>query len=45
VRYKTGPLHKRFGSMVKNVVRLALPGGSDADEPKPSPGRAPAPSP
>jgi hypothetical protein len=26
--YNTGPLHKQFGSVVKKIVRLALPGGS-----------------
>jgi fatty acid desaturase len=26
--YNTGPLHKQFGSVVKKIFRLALPGGS-----------------
>ena len=35
--YNTGPLHKQFGSVVKKIVRLALPGaqglhGSPAEE-------------
>jgi NADPH-dependent stearoyl-CoA 9-desaturase len=31
--YNTGPLHKQFGSVVKKIVRLALP-GSDNGEPE-----------
>jgi linoleoyl-CoA desaturase len=32
--YNTGPLHKQFGSVVKKIFRLALPGrGADAHEP------------
>jgi fatty acid desaturase len=31
--YNTGPLHKQFGSVVKKIVRLALP-GSGNDEPE-----------
>jgi fatty acid desaturase len=34
--YNTGPLHKQFGSVVKKIVRLALPGG----DPQPEPGTA-----
>jgi hypothetical protein len=26
--YNTGPLHKQFGSVVRKIVRLALPGRS-----------------
>ncbi len=29
--YNTGPLHKQFGSVVKKIVRLALPGGSSGE--------------
>jgi fatty acid desaturase len=31
--YNTGPLHKQFGSVVKKIVRLALP-GSGGNEPE-----------
>ena len=27
--YNTGPLHTQFGSVVRKILRLALPGGSD----------------
>jgi fatty acid desaturase len=30
--YNTGPLHKQFGSVVKKIVRLALPGRSAGDD-------------
>jgi fatty acid desaturase len=34
--YNTGPLHKQFGSVVKKIARLALPGGSaPAQSPEP----------
>jgi NADPH-dependent stearoyl-CoA 9-desaturase len=29
--YNTGPLRKQFGSVVKKIFRLALPGGSSSD--------------
>jgi fatty acid desaturase len=29
--YNTGPLHKQFGSVVKKIVRLALPAGGQSD--------------
>jgi fatty acid desaturase len=29
--YNTGPLRKQFGSVVKKIVRLALPGGGDGE--------------
>ena len=41
--YNTGPLHRQFGSVVKKIVRLALPGrGTSAARPEPAPaaGRA-----
>ena len=44
--YNTGPLPKQFGSVVKKIVRLALPDRGDegpADEPTPLPWRAAAP--
>ena len=45
--YNTGPLGKQFGSVVKKIVRLALPGGSDggsgADAREPA--KAPEPAP
>jgi fatty acid desaturase len=28
--YNAGPLHRQFGSVVKKIVRLALPGRGDA---------------
>jgi fatty acid desaturase len=31
--YNTGPLHKQFGSVVKKIFRLALPGGGRSSEP------------
>jgi fatty acid desaturase len=35
--YNTGPLRKQFGSVVRKIVRLALPGGSaPSAEPMPS---------
>ena len=30
--YNAGPLHKQFGSVVKKIMRLALPGGGSGDE-------------
>ncbi len=30
--YNSGPLHRQFGSVVKKIVRLALPGGGSGDE-------------
>ena len=45
--YNTGPLGKQFGSVVKKIVRLGLPGGSDggsgADAREPA--KAPEPAP
>ncbi|MBS1868574.1 MAG: fatty acid desaturase [Actinobacteria bacterium] len=47
--YNSGPLHKQFGSVVKKIVKLALPGGGGgerAPEPvagAPAPELAPAP--
>jgi fatty acid desaturase len=29
--YNSGPLHKQFGSVVKKIVKLALPGGGGGD--------------
>jgi fatty acid desaturase len=44
--YNTGPLHKQFGSVVKKIVRLALPGGApDAAAPESRPARDPQPEP
>ncbi len=45
--YNTGPLHKQFGSVVKKIVRLALPGrGSGDAAPDAAPAEAPpAPTP
>jgi NADPH-dependent stearoyl-CoA 9-desaturase len=41
IPYNTGPLRKQFGSVVKKIVRLALPGsGNPAPAPEPA---APAP--
>ncbi len=43
--YNAGPLHKQFGSVVKKIVRLALPGRQNepaADE-APDPSRGPRP--
>ncbi|MGN6187915.1 MAG: fatty acid desaturase family protein [Conexibacter sp.] len=41
--YNSGPLHKQFGSVVKKIVKLALPGGGD-DGPERTPATvAPAP--
>lgn len=34
--YHTGPLHKQLFSVAKKLVKLALPGGKGADEPKAS---------
>ncbi|MDQ6606919.1 MAG: acyl-CoA desaturase [Actinomycetota bacterium] len=31
IPYNTGPLHKQFGSVVKKIVRLALPGSGSGD--------------
>ena len=33
--YNTGPLHKQFGSVVKKIVRLALPGRGRPPGPTP----------
>jgi len=35
--YNSGPLHKQFGSVVKKIVKLALPGGGGGDERAPEP--------
>jgi NADPH-dependent stearoyl-CoA 9-desaturase len=36
--YNSGPLHKQFGSVVKKIVKLALPGsGGNEQEPAPEP--------
>ena len=40
--YNSGPLHRQFGSVVKKIVRLALPGGGSGDE---APAVPPAPAP
>ncbi|HEY2007201.1 MAG TPA: acyl-CoA desaturase [Solirubrobacteraceae bacterium] len=41
--YNTGPLHKQFGSVVKKICRLALPGrGAQAPVSDPDPERIPA---
>ncbi len=38
IPYNTGPLRKQFGSVVKKIVRLALPGsGSGSADPAPAP--------
>jgi fatty acid desaturase len=43
--YNTGPLHKQFGSVVRKICRLALPGrGAETSVPDPDPERVPAPS-
>ena len=34
--YNTGPLHRQFGSVVKKIVRLALPGRGAADPASPT---------
>jgi fatty acid desaturase len=34
--YNTGPLHKQFGSVVKKIFRLALPGGNSDGAPAPA---------
>jgi NADPH-dependent stearoyl-CoA 9-desaturase len=35
--YNTGPLHRQFGSVVKKIARLALPGrGTSAPAPEPA---------
>ncbi len=39
--YNTGPLRKQFGSVVKKIFRLALPGGGGSEQPA----SAPAPTP
>jgi NADPH-dependent stearoyl-CoA 9-desaturase len=41
--YNTGPLHRQFGSVVKKIVRLALPGSRPASSASPVPDEAPAP--
>ncbi len=48
IPYNTGPLGKQFGSVVKKIVRLALPGsgsGGSASAPEPATAAAPAPAP
>ena len=40
--YNTGPLHRQFGSVVKKIVRLALPGRRPASPVSPTPDQAPA---
>jgi NADPH-dependent stearoyl-CoA 9-desaturase len=40
--YNTGPLHQQFGSVVRKIVRLALPGGDGADSPAPMVGASAA---
>ena len=35
--YNTGPLHKQFGSVVKKIVKLALPGARGGEEPAAAP--------
>jgi fatty acid desaturase len=39
--YNTGPLHRQFGSVVKKIVRLALPGRRPASPVSPTPDQAP----
>jgi fatty acid desaturase len=41
--YNTGPLHRQFGSVVKKIVRLALPGRDGSTAPAPSAAAAPSP--
>jgi fatty acid desaturase len=42
--YNSGPLHKQFGSVVKKICRLALPGDrGETPVPDPDPERVPAP--
>jgi fatty acid desaturase len=41
--YNTGPLHTQFGSVVKKIVRLALPGRRTAPPASEAPGAAVAP--
>jgi fatty acid desaturase len=41
--YNTGPLHKQFGSVVKKIFRLALPGGGEQAEPVAQPTPEPLP--
>jgi hypothetical protein len=44
IPYNTGPLPKQFGSVVRKIVRLALPDrlrGSAGEEPRPVPEPAP----
>jgi NADPH-dependent stearoyl-CoA 9-desaturase len=44
--YNAGPLSKQFGSVVKKIVKLALPGHGGNGEPQPAPAEAgPAPAP
>ena len=46
IPYNTGPLHKQFGSVVRKIVRLALPdGGKKAAADGPRAIREPAPEP
>jgi NADPH-dependent stearoyl-CoA 9-desaturase len=35
--YNSGPLHKQFGSVVKKIVKLALPGGGGDEQPAAEP--------
>jgi fatty acid desaturase len=44
IPYNTGPLHKQFGSVVRKIVRLALPGRSETPAAD-GPGVAPEPAP
>jgi fatty acid desaturase len=39
--YNAGPLHKQFGSVVKKICRLALPGREDGQRTDPDPERVP----
>jgi NADPH-dependent stearoyl-CoA 9-desaturase len=39
--YNSGPLHKQFGSVVKKIFRLSLPGTGSASEPRPEPAPVP----
>jgi fatty acid desaturase len=41
--YNTGPLHKQFGSVVKKIFRLAVPGGAQEPEPEVEPALEPTP--
>jgi fatty acid desaturase len=39
--YNTGPLHKQFGSVVKKIVRLALPGSGNGESKAAAPATCP----